>query len=100
MASSGNAAAQREVARVTSYFSSIHAAFSRSPSFWNIRFVMNGDVDYGPRLHGCQLYRLCPGHQQCIALIIESGGELMVLDLCSSAELSSVELRLAQSWRP
>jgi hypothetical protein len=96
----GPNAALQEVARVTALLGQIDGAFRVSPSLWNIRYVMNGYVAYGPNLHGCQLYRVCPGHQYCIAILVESGGKLEILDFCSSADLPTVETVLSQSWTP
>jgi hypothetical protein len=84
--------AQREVARVFVYLEELETKIATGSEFWNIRDSASGVLESHATLRsGTPIWRLCPTHVHCIAVLIEQEGDLLVLDICNRAEIETVE---------
>jgi hypothetical protein len=92
IAKKGGLRAPREVARVYVYLENYQANLTE---FWNVRDSASGRLTSSATLRdGTPIWRLCPTHVHCIALLAEQDGDLLVLDVCSRAEIEEAESRL------
>ena len=63
--------------------------------FWNIEDSASGNIESHAALNdGTPIWRLCPTHVHCIALLVEQDGDLLVLEACTRAEIETVERQL------
>jgi hypothetical protein len=92
----GNGRALSEAARVFAYLEAIHTRIRNgSVEFWNVGFSASGVISSQSRLkNGSLIWRLCPEHDYCIALLAEIDGDIRTLDVCGKEEVVAVELRL------
>jgi hypothetical protein len=92
----GSLWAQREVARVVVYLEDFETKIAATMSeLWNVRDSASGVLQSRATLkNGTPLWRLCPTHVHCIALLAEQDEDLLVLDICNRAEIEAIERRL------
>jgi hypothetical protein len=87
--------AQREVARIYVCLTDLESRMAHSAEFWNIRDSASGNLTSCATLKdGTPVWRLCTTHVHCIALVAMQDDDLFVLELCSRAEIDSVERTL------
>jgi hypothetical protein len=87
--------AQREVARLYVHLEHLEKTLARTSQFWNIQDAASGSLESCATLKdGTSIWRLCPTHVHCIALLVEQNGDLLVLEVCSRAEVETTENHL------
>jgi hypothetical protein len=98
IAEEGSFWAQREVARLFSCLKTLESKLARSVDFWNVGDSASGLLESHATLNdGTPVWRLCPTHYHCIALVAMHNGDLLVLEICSRAEIDSVERKLVKT---
>jgi hypothetical protein len=87
--------AQREVARIYVYLEHLEIRLAKTSRFWNIQDSASGALESRATLRdGTPIWRLCPTHVHCIALLAEQDGDLLVLEVCNRAEIETIENEL------
>jgi hypothetical protein len=85
-----------EVASTIEHLDLLEATVPTNFAFWNVRWSASGLLESKAQLKsGKPIWRLCPSHVYCIALLAEQDDDLLVLDICNRAALRTVESRLA-----
>lgn len=90
----GSERAQNEVAQVCSGLRLIRDDAWTMPDYWNVRVSALGLLSYTTRANGSPIWRLCPAHVSCIALLTTQDDDLLVLGIYSRAEVEKTEQRL------
>jgi hypothetical protein len=95
LAQEGSVWTQREVARTYVYLRYLNEKIAAAPDFWNIDGSATGFLQsFTTRRNGNPIWRLCPTHVSCIALLTVQDGDLLVLAICSRAEIETLEQTL------
>src|SRR5271165_5788584 len=90
LADTGDFQTRLEVAAV---FAELKLLREKLGDFWNIGASARGTLSSHATLEsGTSIWRLCPTHTYCIALLTLLNGDLHVLDICSEAEVHAKEL--------
>jgi hypothetical protein len=87
-----------EVASTIEHLDILEQTVPTNFRFWNVAWAASGLLESKIQLRtGQPIWRLCPTHVHCIALLAEQGNDVYVLDVCSRAALQAVEARLAST---
>jgi hypothetical protein len=87
--------AQREVAHICVNLEQLEFKFAQARLFWNVQGAATGNlVSYTTLPNGKPIWRLCPTHVHCIALLVVQEDDLLVLEVCNRAEINAVERQL------
>jgi len=96
IARDGDLAARIEVARVFAHFEELEERFVRSPDYWNISQSASGHLTSQAVLrNGTPIWRLCPSHTHCIAILFKDGDTIFVRNVCNAAMIAELEGQLA-----
>jgi hypothetical protein len=97
IARTGNLRAQREVARTSSSLRYLASKMTNTATFWNIEGSASGLLTSCATLSdGTSLWRICPTHSHCIALVAVMNDDLHVLYFGSEAEIELTERKLVE----
>src|SRR5262249_30306605 len=95
IAEEGNAKARREVASVYVHLRHLEAYIVTKSDFWNVPGSASGFLEsHIARTNGTPIWRLCPTHVSCIALLTVQDGNLLVLAISSRAKVTATEQSL------
>jgi hypothetical protein len=84
-----------EVAHLYGCLERLETKLATTSQFWNIQDSASGKLISRATLKdGTSIWRLCPTHSHCIALVVEQDGDLLVWDVCNRAEIETVENHL------
>ena len=99
LAETGSFRAQREVARLYSCLKRLESRMKRSADFWNVEYSASGILTSSATMRdGTPVWRLCPTNTHCIALIAKVNGDLCVLEICSRADIGTIERKLRKLY--
>jgi len=88
----------KEATRVFVILEHLEIKLARTTDFWNIQDSASGNIESRATLKdGTPIWRLCPTHVHCIALLVMQDEDLLVLEVCNRAEIETVERRLIDS---
>jgi len=97
IAKKGGFRAQREVARLYSCLKRLKSKMKLSADFWNVEDSTSGILtSSATMLDGTPIWRLCPTHGHCVALIANIAGDLYVLEISSREDISKIERKLSK----
>lgn len=99
IADTGNFQARVEVARVIATLKRLEVKVkaAKTLDYWNVALSASGAASsYATAGNGTSLWRLHPTHAYCIALLVQQGSDLFVLDICGGTEIVSLELKYAE----
>ena len=95
IAEEGNAKARKEVASLYVHLRHLEKYIVTKADFWNVPGSASGLLElHITRANGTAIWRLCPTHISCIALLTVQDDNLLVLAISSRAEVTVTERSL------